>query len=128
VLKTLEITAALGRRQGMRLGALFSSVLDPLKPPLFGAGADLALLPQEEWHPSVKGTPFFESLLSNPVQARLHGAGRPTSTCAKCFAPLVCRALLPGCHQQWRAQSQQGCENILTQPAPDTSSRSAVCF
>ena len=45
-----------GRRQGMRLGALFSSVLDPSKPPLFGADADLALLPQEAWHPGVAGT------------------------------------------------------------------------
>lgn len=82
----------------MRLGALFSSVLDPSKPPLFGADADLALVPQEAWHPSVAGTTSFESLLSNPVQARLHGAGRPTIDCTTCLSPLIvelCCAGLP---------------------------------
>lgn len=48
-------SCALRRRQGMRLGALFSAVLDPSKPPLFGEGTDLSLVPQEAWHPSVAG-------------------------------------------------------------------------
>lgn len=74
----------------MRLGALFSAVLDPSKPPLFGAGANLALLPQEAWHPSVAGT----SLLSIPVQAQLHGTCWHMITCTKCFPPLDCRAVL----------------------------------
>lgn len=38
----------------MRLGALFSAVLDPTKPPLFG-DIDLRLLPREVWHPSATG-------------------------------------------------------------------------
>jgi hypothetical protein len=55
--RTLRPDARVNRRQGMRLGALFAAVLDAAKPPLFGAGADLALLPQEAWHPSVAGEP-----------------------------------------------------------------------
>jgi len=58
------------RRQGMRLGSLFSKVLDPEKPPLFGGASDgipngdgtrtpfdLGLLPQERWEAGSAGQP-----------------------------------------------------------------------
>lgn len=45
----------------MRLGAIFSAVLDPSRPALFGDGLDLSLQPQEEWHPSVAGERIYLS-------------------------------------------------------------------
>ena len=40
------------RRQGMRVGAAFSTALDPSRPALFSDVSEMDLLPEEVWHAS----------------------------------------------------------------------------
>jgi len=62
------------RHQGMRVGAAFSTALDPTRPPLFSDVSEMDLLPEEVWHPSA---------LPPPKQPRsevcAHARGRATN-------------------------------------------------